>query len=82
MKIIMGNYEVEIKAKRVGEDRANKEATCFFINNLACQFFNAAYYLDMMGCPVSAEKNREDAHTIHAFLEARHFYDDVRTGDN
>ena len=78
MKLVIGYYEVDVKAKYVAESRANKEATTYFLNSIAAALNAQAEKEEKLGLPLAAKKTSQDAMQIHDFLDSKHFYDDLR----
>ena len=59
MKLTMGIYEVEIKAKSVFNSKFNKEDTESLLTSLMIALSNSAVYNQSQGLSVSAQRNRE-----------------------
>ena len=51
MKLIIGDYEVEIKAKKIGlDEKMNKQATIDFLNEASIYFSEASRMYTIEGC--------------------------------
>ena len=78
MKLVIGNYEVEIKAKYTFEDRANATATKYFLNMISSALSAQADKEISLGCPACADHTLKMSDQIYNFLDEKHFYDDIR----
>ncbi len=59
MKLTIGIYEVEIKAKSVFSDRFNKEDTESLLTSMMVAFGDSATFNKMEGFPLTSERHKE-----------------------
>jgi len=78
MKLTIGNYEVEVKAKRSGAERMNNKDTMYFLNMIASEIYTASRQKEAEGYMALAEESYKAANEIHDLLDGKGFYDDVR----
>lgn len=74
MKLNINGYEVEIKAKRRFDDRANKQATMFLLNSMAVWSSEAAKQMKSKGCNALAAEYDEASTEIYNVLKAAGLY--------
>lgn len=75
MKIIMGNYEVEIKAKFITEDRYSKDRTQALLNKLSMVFEDASQFERGQGCPAFSREYHIMSDDIYEQLKEQGCYD-------
>lgn len=68
MKLKIGAFEVDIKAKHEFSSKFNKGDTEYFLNVLCVAFGNAGFYDKMQGNKFSEQANEEMWKDIHEFL--------------
>ena len=78
MKIAIGNYEIDIKAKRPYSPKANKGDTFAFLCSLSSYAYEAAERREQLGCPALAKEAHQIGEEIYNFLDGKHYFDDVR----
>ena len=69
MKLKIGVYEVEIKAKSEFNEKFNKEDTYGFILDLAVTFAEASTWYQTQGLPATSARYKEMWDDTHNFLE-------------
>lgn len=79
MKIMIGGYEVEIKAKftligKIDDARFNKQDTMAVINQLCIWAHESAERYEMMGLDALARNAKLDYRAMSDELEARGYY--------
>ena len=74
MKVIIGGYEVEIKAKKYAGGRFNKEDTMEVLNRLSVYALKAEENYQDAGFPGIARAARNDKRNIAAVLMSNGFY--------
>lgn len=72
MKIQLGDFDINITAKREG--LTTKEATESFLNMLSIIYGEAAEYNKSIGCNSSAANLKLESHAIYLYLKARNVY--------
>lgn len=68
------DYEVEIRAKRVGNDEGSSEDTMSILNGLACVLWDSYNYNGSLGLRQLAKTSAENASRVHQFLEEKDYY--------
>ena len=76
MKLNIDGFEVEIKAKMTGNDRANKTDTMYFLNKISIWASEAAKHERTEGFITLAESYETAGEIIYDTLEAAGFYKD------
>lgn len=74
MRLTIGSYEVEIKAKFKGDKRNSKEAVMYLLNNISLAYFDASQYYSKKGFTASAEMNEKKWRQIVDAIDAEHFF--------
>lgn len=78
MKVMIGDYEVEIKARKTHfRDKFNKEDTNSFLNTMAIAFYEASNFDRMQGLQTLGECNAEMGRNVHDALEAIGYFKDI-----
>lgn len=77
MRVNVGVYEVEIKAKAYGSTRMNKEDTLYFLNMISGALFGDAENLRKKGYEHLAEDSAKKARELHGMLREIGFYDEI-----
>lgn len=75
MKINFNGYEVEIKAKHIGERRCSKESAMYVLNQITLWVINAEKYYNMEGYNALAKNAKESSDEIYRTLKANGFYE-------
>lgn len=75
MKLTIGEYEVEIKAKNTSRDRFNQEDTFNFLNELAIAFSEAGKWNQIQGYDSFTKRFEEKDKDIYKFLSDKGLYD-------
>ena len=94
MRFTVDGYEIEIKAKDIGDKRFSKEDTLYFMNQLSIWMAESAHYTafehrndngfydsDTEAVEIGkrcGERLKEASYDIHDQLDALGFYDDIR----
>ena len=78
MKLTIGNYEVEVKAKGYGASKMNAEDTQYFLNMIASDLYCAGRQRESEGYKALAQDSYDRANEIHDALDAKGFYNDIR----
>ena len=78
MKLTIGNYEVEVKAKGCGASRMNAEDTQYFLNMIASDLYCAGRQRESEGYKALSGESYKMAEQIHDFLSDKGFYNDIR----
>ena len=78
MKLTIGDYEVEIKAKWRGAERMSKENTMYFLNMIASEMYAASRQRESEGYMALAEESTKMANEIHNLLDSKGFYDNIK----
>lgn len=94
MRFTVDGYEIEIKAKDIGDKRFSKKETMYFMNQLAIWMTDSAHYTAFEhrnddgfydGDTEAIENGKrcgellkEESFDIHDQLDALGFYDDIR----
>ena len=74
MKLTINEYEVEIKVKRGGADRASKMDTMQFLNSVSIWAMEAAKQMRTTGAPALAEEFDGASTEIYNFLKGAGLY--------
>lgn len=74
MKLTLNGWEIEVKAKSQFKDRANKQDTMYFLNDLACYALEAKQRYKDLGLYGLAEEAQEFQMGIHDALDKAKFY--------
>lgn len=74
MKIMIGDYEVNISARYTRNEKATKAETMHFLNELAIAYFEASEFNKRLTCYASAKDFKEKSDSIHNFLEEKGCY--------
>lgn len=75
MKLIIGDYEVEIKAKKIGlDERANKQATVNFLNETSIAYLEASRMYAIDGYTRLAPAAEKKSNDIYNKLSEMGFY--------
>ena len=87
MKILIGDYEVDIKVRKTYHSRSNKEDLFYFLNTISCAFQNSSdLYSGNNGVicicdpdylKVVAKEYEDLGNEIFKFLEVSGFYKDL-----
>ena len=84
MKIIIDDFEIELKVKRTGEKRCNKLSAMYFLNYLSLLFYDSGLLKDKQYKESQKEYTKavsnmryDEASKIHDFLNNMGFYDDL-----
>lgn len=84
MLLMIGDYMVEVKAKRATEvsrhKNFNKEDTCLFLNWLSILAYEAADKYEMNGYDILARLARSASDQIYDALDVEGLYDKIREG--
>lgn len=75
MRVQLGGFEVEVKAKLIAEEKFSKQQTLYFINELACAFSEAAKSYRESDCPALARRADEISDNAHDFCAVNGLYD-------
>lgn len=78
MKLTIGNYEVEIKAKGMFAEKMNKEDTMYFLNKISSVCYQASLQSRAQGWEFRADDEQEMSTQIYEFLDNKGFYNDIR----
>ena len=78
MKLTIGNYEVEVKAKGYGASRMNDKDAQYFLNMIASEMYSASRWREAENYPALAQESGDMANQIHRALDAKGFYNDIR----
>ena len=78
MKIMIGNYEIDIKAKRPYSQKANQGDTFAFLCLLSTYASEAANMHEQRGCHALAKAAHQISEEIYNFLDGKHYFDNVR----
>lgn len=78
MKVIIEGYEVEIKAKKVGKNKANSKDTMHIISKIEGCLWDSARLFEKEGYEILARATREDASSIHNTLDSCGYFDNIR----
>lgn len=74
MKLTIGNYEVDIRARYKGAQHAERWATLAFLNSVSLWAYEAGEYNKLLHCNATA-KVANDAHLdVYNALDARGYY--------
>lgn len=75
MKLAIGEYEVEIKARNAKwREKANKEDTMSLLGDMAIAFMEASLYDQMQGLQTLSKCNKEKWEAIHNALEEAGYF--------
>ena len=78
MKLTMGDYEVEIKAKNTKwNEKYNKDDTNRILLDMAIAFFEASEFCQMQGRQATAKDNAEKWRNIHDALDKVGYFKDI-----
>ncbi len=78
MKLTIGNYEVEVKAKWHGAERMSKEDTMYFLNMMASEMYTSSRQREAEGYMALSKESADMANEIHNLLDSKGFYNDIR----
>ena len=78
MKVIIDGYEVEIKAKKIGKNKANIKDTMHILSELEGWAWGFAGKAQQEGFNYMAKAIRNDALSIHKTLDSYGFFDNIR----
>ena len=78
MKVIIDGYEVEIKAKKIGKNKANIKDTMHIVSEIEGGLWDSARLFDKEGFENLARATREDAVSIHNVLDSYGYFDNIR----
>lgn len=78
MKVIIDGYEVEIKAKKVGKNKANIKDTMHILSMIEGWAWDSANLSDREGFPILANATRKEASHIHETLDSYGYFDNIR----
>lgn len=78
MKVIIDGYEVEIKAKKVGKNKANIKDTMHILSELEGWAWGFAGKAQQEGFKHMALAIRDDASSIHDTLDSCGYFDNIR----
>ena len=78
MKVIIDGYEVEIKAKKVGKNKATIKDTMHIVSEIEGRLWDSARLFDKEGFENLARVTREDASNIHNVLDSYGYFDNIR----
>lgn len=78
MRVIVGDYEVEVKAKIHGlSERMNKKDTLYFLNMISAALYGDADSLRTKGYNFLAEDSLKKARELSGMLREIGFYDEI-----
>lgn len=78
MKVTIGEYEVEVKAKKTFfRDKFNKADTESFLLDCALAFMEASDFCKMQGRQTMAKDNLDKWRNIHDALEEAGYFKDI-----
>ena len=75
MKLSIGGYEIEIKAKGAGDERNTKEWAMYFLNELSMAYTEAAKAIGQNGANAISEDFEEKGMQVYRALKSAGFYD-------
>ena len=75
MKIEINEYEIEVKAKRLNENRASKRTTMQVLNTISIWAAKAAKIMRAEDCPTLAKEYEEIADKLYRILKSEGLYD-------
>lgn len=78
MKLTIGDYEVEVKARHMCHDRTNAADAKAFLNHISSSFFQASLKSKELGWEWRAEDETKMAADIYDALDAKGYYDNVK----
>lgn len=78
MTVKIGDFEVEIKAKKGENQKGNAEDTKAFLNVISSALWESSLKNDREGFEVIAECQRGMANDIYDYLDEMGFYDDAK----
>ena len=68
MKVKIGDYVIEVKARKNYEKTINEKATKAFLTHIECALWDASHHAESEGLVYTAMGYRDDALCIDAFL--------------
>ena len=77
MKITIDGCEVEIKAKKIGEDKYNEEDTMYILNTISVYAHAAAVRYRDVKLNALAKQAEKTAETIYNKLDSKGLYDNI-----
>lgn len=77
MRISIDKYEVEIRARRIGEGKYNKQDTMYILNMFSLYAHKAATRYREVKLNGLARQAEEVAEMIYTVLESNGLYDDI-----
>lgn len=78
MKLIIDDFEVEVKAKFEGGERYNKEATLFFLNHLVVLAGEAKKGFEAEGAYALADSAQRAQKNIYEFCKDKGAYKEYK----
>lgn len=78
MKIIINGYEVSVSAKHVWQEKASKQSTLEFLNELSIVYSEASEYNKETGYSQIADTYKEASDNLYVFNNEHGLYDEVR----
>ena len=77
MKLSIGDYEVDIKAKHNWEEKFNKDTTLAFLNELCITYLESADYRRNLGLTATSKDFLEKEKEIFRFCEKKGYYKNI-----
>lgn len=77
MKLTIGDYEIEIKAKKKGQNRFSQKETLNYLCSLEGMFYREGTHLSSK-YPILAKWYNKVGLEIHDALDEKGFYDDLK----
>ena len=74
MKVKIGEYVVEINARKEWHEQNNQKDTEAFLTHLACAFWDASHHMENKGFPYTAKGYKEDALSINDYFDQKKTY--------
>ena len=74
MKVKIGEYVVEIKARKEWHKQNNQKDTENFLTYLACAFWDASHQMENEGFHYTAKGYKEDALSINDYFDQKKTY--------
>lgn len=78
MRLTIGDYEVEVKARSLYNEKMNAKDTQYFLNRLSSSLYQASLKNTDLGWEFRAEDDLKMSNQIYEALDAKGFYDDIR----
>lgn len=78
MKVVIDGYEVEIKARKVGENKTTTKDTMHILSEIEGWAWESARLREKEGYAILARATRKEASSIHDTLNSCGYFDKIR----